>query len=192
MTYTPAFPEFVLDIATLARRKRSVFEYRLDAAQLSALKDELGLSGLRKVVFSGELTPAGKHDFALQAALGATAVQPCTITLEPVTTRIEDDIERRFVADMAKHIDRDTEEEDEFGGTAMLEDDTLEPLGREVDLWRVMSEALALALPDYPRAEGAELGTMRVTEPGKEAMGEDDLKPFAGLADLKSKLEGNS
>ena len=192
MTDTPAFPEFILDIATLARRKRSVFEYRLDAAQLSALKDELGLSGLRKVVFSGELTPAGKHDFALQAALGATAVQPCTITLEPVTTRIEDDIERRFVADMAKHIDRDTEEEDEFGGTAMLEDDTLETLGREVDLWRVMSEALALALPDYPRAEGAELGTMRVTEPGKEAMGEDDLKPFAGLADLKSKLEGKS
>ncbi|WP_375267219.1 DUF177 domain-containing protein [Planktotalea sp.] len=190
MTDTPAFPEFVLDIATLAQRKRSVFEYRLDAAQLSTLKDELGLTSLRKVVFSGELTPAGKHDFALKAALGATAVQPCTITLEPVTTRIDEDVERRFVADMAKHTARDTEEEDEFGGTAMLEDDTLEPLGREVDLWRVMSEALALALPDYPRAEGAELGTMRVTEPGKEALGEDDLKPFAGLADLKSKLEG--
>jgi len=74
----------------------------------------------------------------------------------------------------------------------MLEDDSLEPLGREIDLWRVMSEALALALPDYPRAEGAELGTLKVTEPGKEAMGEDDLKPFAGLAGLKSKLEGKS
>jgi uncharacterized metal-binding protein YceD (DUF177 family) len=190
MTDTPAFPEFVLDIAALARRKRSVFEFRLDSAQLTALKDELDLSGLRKVVFSGALTPAGKHDFALKAALGATAVQPCTITLEPVTTRIDEDIERRFVTDLPKLTD--TTEEDEFGGTAMLEDDSLEPLGREIDLWRVMSEALALALPDYPRAEGAELGTLKVTEPGKEAMGEDDLKPFAGLAGLKSKLEGKS
>ena len=187
MADTSAFPEFVLDLSTLARRKRTVFEHRLDSAQLSVLKDELGLSGLRKVSLTGELTPAGKRDFALSASLGATAVQPCTITLEPVTTRIDAGVTRRFVAEMPKHSDQ--AEEDEFGGIAMLEDDTLEPLGTEVDLWRVMSEALALELPDYPRAQGAELGTVNVTEPGKDAMSEDDLKPFAGLADLKSKLE---
>ena len=51
MTDTPAFPEFVLDIAALARRKRSVFEFRLDSAQLTALKDELDLSGFAKLFF---------------------------------------------------------------------------------------------------------------------------------------------
>ena len=74
----------------------------------------------------------------------------------------------------------------------MVEDDTLEPLEREIDLWRILQEALALELPDYPKIEGAELGTVKVTESGKTALDDADLKPFAGLAGLKEKLEGKS
>ena len=36
----------------------------------------------------------------------------------------------------------------------MPEDDTIEKLGREIDLAAVMIEALSLALPLYPRADG--------------------------------------
>ena len=190
MTDSHAFPQFILDTSALARRKKTFFEHRLDAAQLKTLIGELELSGLRKVTFAGELSPVGRHDWELNATLGATAVQPCTVTLEPVTTRVQAEVVRRFVTEMPKHSD--TSEEDEFGGVAMLDDDALEPLGKEINLWRVLTEALALELPDYPRAEGAELGTFKVTEPGKDAMGDEDLKPFAGLADLKSKLEGKN
>ena len=190
MSDTQAFSKFILDTAALARRKKTFFEHRLESAELKAMIAELDLSGLRKVSFSGELSPAGKHDWALDAKLGATAVQPCTVTLEPVTTRVETDVTRRYVVEMPNQSD--TGEEDEFGGTAMLDDDTLEPLGKEIDLWNLLVESLALALPDYPRAEGAELDTLKVTEAGKDAMSDEDLKPFAGLADLKSKLEGNS
>lgn len=184
------FPEFILETSALARRKKTQFNFRLDNAQLKALESALDLSALRKVSFAGNIGPAGRHDWVMAAELGATAVQPCTITLEPVTTRVQSELTRRFVAELpesSKEI-----EEDEFGGTAMLEDDTLEPLGREIDLWHILQEALALELPDYPKAEGAELGTLNVTEPGKTALDDADLKPFAGLAGLKDKLEGKS
>lgn len=185
-----AFPEFILDTSALAKRKQTQFDYRLNAEQLKTLVRDLDLSSLRKVQFSGHLAPAGKKDWLLTAELGASAVQPCTITLEPVKTRVETEVIRRFVAEMPEFSSE--VEEDEFGGTAMLEDDTLEPLESRIDLWRVLTEALALALPDYPRLEGAELGTLSVTEPGKSAMSEEDAKPFAGLAALMSKSEGES
>ena len=190
MEETPRYPDLVLDVSALTKRKRTQIDLRPDSAQTRALMQDLKLNGLRKVSLKGQLTPTGKHDFLLVTELGATAVQPCTITLEPVTTRIETEITRRFVADMPESGAEADAEEDEFGGTAMLEDDSIEPLGRAIDLWRVLSEALALELPDYPRAEGAELGTVNITEPGKTALDEEAIKPFAGLAALKDKLEG--
>ena len=190
MEETPSYPDLVLDVSALTKRKRTQIDLCPDSAQTRALMQDLKLNGLRKVSLKGQLTPTGKHDFLLVTELGATAVQPCTITLEPVTTRIETEITRRFVADMPERGAEADAEEDEFGGTAMLEDDSIEPLGRAIDLWRVLSEALALELPDYPRAEGAELGTVNITEPGKTALDEEAIKPFAGLAALKDKLEG--
>ena len=44
----------------------------------------------------------------------------------------------------------------------------MEPLPQALDLGEVMVEALALALPPYPRAPGVELGEVVATEPGAE------------------------
>ena len=52
-----------------------------------------------------------------------------------------------------------------------------------------MTEALALALPPFPRAPGAALGDAVFSEPGKAAMHDRDTRPFAGLADLRKSLE---
>ena len=54
----------------------------------------------------------------------------------------------------------------------------------------VLAEALALALPDYPRGDEEVIGEQVFTEPGKEAMTDEDAKPFAGLAALRDKLTG--
>ena len=48
---------------------------------------------------------------------------------------------------------------------------------------------LVLALPDYPRAEGVELGERVFSEEGVKPMKDADAKPFAGLAALKEKME---
>ncbi|MGE4328055.1 MAG: DUF177 domain-containing protein, partial [Pseudodonghicola sp.] len=67
----------------------------------------------------------------------------------------------------------------------MPEDDTVEPLGTVIDPEAVMIEALELALPLYPRSESAELGEAVFTEPGKQAMRDEDTRPFAALASLR-------
>jgi uncharacterized metal-binding protein YceD (DUF177 family) len=141
----------------------------------------MGISGVKKLLFEGQLTPNGRGDWRLDATLGATVVQPCVVTLAPVTTRIDEKVTRRFLSRWS---------EPEAGSeTEMPEDDTTEPLGSAIDPAAVMAEALALALPDYPRAEGADLGTAVFTEPGAEPLTDEAAKPFAGLADLKKKLE---
>ena len=139
---------------------------------------------VRKLRFEGEIAPEGPTDLRLTATLGATVVQPCVVTLEPVTTRIDESVSRLFSTEIPEIPEGDEVE--------MPEDDTVEPLPAAINLAQIAEEALALAAPAYPRAEGAELGVTQFTEAGKEAMSDDDAKPFAGLKALRDKLGGDS
>jgi uncharacterized metal-binding protein YceD (DUF177 family) len=105
------------------------------------------------------------------------------ISLAPVTTQIQETVLRKYLRDYA------LPEEDE---AEMSEDDTSEPLPDSIDPGAVMTEALALALPDYPRAPGAVHGEVAVAPPGAVPLRDADLKPFAGLADLAKRLSGGS
>ena len=177
-------PSQPLRVADLSTNKPTRFELIPDEASLRAIAEELGLLGLRKLRFKGEVAASGKRDWVLKAQLGATVTQPCVVTLAPVTTRLEEPTERRFVADLPEQ-DGDAGSED---GVEMQEDDSLEPLGSHIDPAAVMIEALSLALPLYPRADGAEMAETNFTEPGKAAMTDEDTKPFAGLAALRDQL----
>ena len=63
---------------------------------------------------------------------------------------------------------------------AEMGDDELDVLGRVIDLGAVLAEALALALPAWPRAADAELPDLA----GAQAATEEVRRPFAGLSDL--------
>lgn len=174
-----------LRVASLSTARPTRFALRPEAAHMQAMAEELGLLGLRKLSFTGELSPMGKRDWQLKARLGATVVQPCVTTLEPVTTRIDEDVSRVFLANYDKLQPEGEEAE-------MPDLDEADPLGEEIALDRVMIEALSLALPLYPRAEGAEKVDLSVTEPGKAPLSDEDVKPFAGLAALRDKLSGDA
>jgi uncharacterized metal-binding protein YceD (DUF177 family) len=167
--------------ADLARCVALPFLVEPDAEARGALARRLGASAIRKLRFEGELRPEGKGDWRLEAKLGATVVQPCVVTLAPVTTRIDEAVERRFLAHWS--------EPEPGSETEMPEDDSVEPLGAEIDPAAVMEEALALALPDYPRAEDAELGAAVFSEPGAEPLTDAAAHPFAALAKLKKPKE---
>ena len=169
-----------LRVADLPQNAATPFELRPDNDTLEPIKRELGLLGLRKLSFVGQLSAQGKRDWVLKGKLGATVIQPCVVTLEPVTTRIDTPVTRVFLADWTDP------DEPEF---EIPEDDETEPLGAEIDPAQVMIEALSLALPQYPRKDGAELEQADYTEPGKQAMTDEDVKPFAGLADLRDALK---
>jgi uncharacterized metal-binding protein YceD (DUF177 family) len=153
-----------------------------DAAARAAIARHLDIRDIRKLRFEGTLTPEGRRDWTLTATLGATVVQDCVVTLDPVVTRIDEPVTRRYLADMP---------EPTLGEVEMPEDDTIEPLPASLDLAAVMVEALSLALPPFPRAPGAELGELTVTEPGSAPLDADTIRPFAGLAGLRDKLTGD-
>lgn len=177
----------LIRLADLNDRKGIEFDLRPD--NTAALAERLDLTDLRKLRFSGQLVPEGKRGWLLKAELGATVVQPCIVTLAPVTTRIDDPVRRRYTPEFdnisAEETDRDGE------GVPMPEDETLEPLPAVIDLMVVLEEALALALPLYPRADDAELGEAQFAGKGVEPLRDEDLRPFAGLAALRDKMGGN-
>jgi uncharacterized metal-binding protein YceD (DUF177 family) len=175
----------VIRLADLDPAEGAVFELKPEATQ--AQMDRLDVTGLRKARFAGRLIPEGKRGWRLEAQLGATVVQPCIVTLEPVVTRIEDKVVRRYVPNYDQIAGVAAEGDGE--GMPMPEDDTIDPLPATIDLMVVFEEALSLALPLYPRADGAELGETRFAEKGVAPLEDKDLKPFAGLAGLKDKLE---
>ena len=146
---------------------------------MTGIARDLALDGLKKLSFKGSVKTMGKSDWQLDGTLGATVVQPCVVTLDPVSTRIDVPVSRLYVHDFEEP--NTTEEE-------MPEDDSQEPLTATIDPWTVMIEALTLHIPLYPRSTDAELGTLTVTEPGKTPMTDEDAKPFAGLAALKDSL----
>lgn len=169
-----------LRLSRLPTNEPTEFRLMPDAPELTSLAKNLDLLDLRKVRFEGRLTPEGRNDWRLEATLGATVVQPCSVTLAPVTTRIDVPVLRRYLANYVASEDAETE---------IPDDDSIEPLPVAVDLKAVLTESLALALPDFPRAEGAELGEAVFAAPDVTPLSDDDVKPFAGLADLKKRLE---
>ncbi|MEL7459332.1 MAG: YceD family protein [Pseudomonadota bacterium] len=158
------------------------FSYQPGPEARADLAREFDLQALKKARLEGRVVPEGQADWRLEAKLGATAVQTCVVTLGPVTTRIDAPVTRLYLADPAPMP--------EAGEVEIPEDDSVEPLGETIDLHRLFAEALALALPDFPRAPDATLETQVFTTPGKTPMGDADIKPFAGLKALRDRQSG--
>jgi uncharacterized metal-binding protein YceD (DUF177 family) len=167
-------------LADLPTSRPTTFALAPTAAERQAIAQLLGIVALKKLKFEGTLMPQGRTDWTLQAQLGATVVQECVVTLDPVTTRIDEPVTRAYMKDIPEIDAAELE---------MSQDDTIDPLPETLDLAQVMIEALSLALPPYPRSAGAALGKIAVTAPGLTPMSDDDAKPFAGLGALRESLE---
>lgn len=174
-----SLPRLVLRLGEGGPRQGLPVLLEPDAGGRAAVAAELGIPGIRKLRLEGRLVPEGRQDWRLDAHLGATVVQDCVVTLAPVVTRIEEDVERRYVAGLPELE----------GGEHEMGPDEVEPLPSALDVGAVMLEALALALPPFPRAEGVELGEVVVTAPGAQPLTEERARPFAGLGDALKKGE---
>ncbi len=173
-------PRSILRMADLATGRATDFQLIPNAAERQAVAQTLDIRGIKKLRFSGQLVPVGGKDWRLTADLGVTVVQDCVVTLAPVTTRIDEAVTRTYLAQIPQIESSEVE---------MAEDDSIEELPATLDLGAVMIEALALALPLYPRSADAQLGEAVFAAPGTTAMTDDDTKPFAGLGALRENLK---
>ena len=173
-------PTHQMRLGDLLNKKNTCFKLQPDASDCAAIAAYLSILGVKKLNFAGEFTPQGRTDWVLTAKIGVTVVQSCVISLAPVTTRIEETVHRRYVANF-----EDTDEEN----IEMTSDENTEPLTQSVDAASIMIEALSLALPTYPRKEGADLGQAIYADKEIAPMTDDDAKPFAGLGAMRDALK---
>ncbi|MEM7731818.1 MAG: DUF177 domain-containing protein [Pseudomonadota bacterium] len=181
ITHTTLAP---IKVSKLSPKAPFPFDLQPGQADLAALQEDLGLLGLRKLRLTGDISASGSTDWALTAKLGATVVQPCVVTLEPVTTRIDEPVARLYVKKWSDEADLGEEVE-------MPEDDSLERLSEDIDVYAVLQEALALALPVYPRSGDAEADQFEARPEGARAITSIDDDAFSALSHLKKKLEDN-
>lgn len=170
-----------LILADLPSGREVAFEIDFDAKQRAETVKLLDLLELDKLRFVGKLSPRGKYDWKLTGELGATAVMACVVTLDPIKLRLDDTVSLTFLS-CWKEPKPDSIAE-------MNENVDSEPLSDLIDLVAIAREALALALPDYPRKKDAVLNQAVFAEPGSAPMTDEDAKPFAELLALKKRFE---
>jgi Large ribosomal RNA subunit accumulation protein YceD len=182
-THAPDNPDFarVAEVRQLADLAELPVDIAPTEAEAAAVARLLGARAVRKLRLRGRLAPLPGGGWRLEATLGATVVQTCVVSLDPVTTRVDQRVTRTWLPQTALP-------ETAVAGAELVvdpeEDDEIEPLGARIDLGLVAIEALALALPAYPRKPGARLGPTAAA--GLDP--EDEPRPFAALAALRGKL----
>ena len=164
----------------LSPRKPTHFSYRPGADERKALAEDLGLLALYALELTGEIRPAGRDELVLEAQLTARADQPCSVTLVPVPASLSEPVRRRYVAGLEMPEGEEVE---------MPEDDSVEPMPEVIDLAEIAAEALALALPLYPRAPGVEFAQALHAGEGVAPLSDADVKPFSALQGLAEQLK---
>jgi uncharacterized metal-binding protein YceD (DUF177 family) len=180
-SHAPDNPEFARVIEL--RQLRDLDEFGFDVAptepEAQAIARLLGARSVRKLRLAGRLLRMNAGGWELDGRLGATVVQTCVVSLDPVTTRVDQPLRRIW---LPPGDDRSSEIV-----VGADDDDEIEPLGERIDLGLVAIEALALALPAYPRKSGASLAA-GAAPAAAAAADDDEPRPFAALAALRGKM----
>ena len=144
-----------------------------------AVADVGSLREVLSVRASFDVTPMSGGRFQVAGHVRARVGQTCVVTLEEIENDIDEPIDLIFVPSeqipqMAALVDEAEESDEETP-------DPPEPIENGmIDLGRVATDALYLAVDPYPRKPGA------VFEPVVEAADPED-HPFAALKALKAK-----
>jgi uncharacterized metal-binding protein YceD (DUF177 family) len=152
-------------------------DLQADEAVRRAIADVGDLREVLSAQASFEVTPTSGGRFHVAGSVRARIGQTCVVTLEPMESDIDEPIDLIFappehIPEMAALVD---EAEHSDGETP----DPLEPIENGIiDLGRVATDALYLAVNPYPRKPEA------VFEPLVEAADPED-HPFAALKALK-------
>ncbi len=147
-----------------------------DAATRADVARLAGVVGIDRLSASFELEHGSGERFRVIGEVRATVRQTCIVTLEPLTSEIEEPVEVDYAPPQSVPSRGDYEEAAEVFSEA----DPPEPLtGGAVDLGAVATEFLILGIDPYPRKEGAAFAAPS----GADAA----AHPFAALAALKKK-----
>ena len=146
-----------------------------------AMAELAGLREIRSARASFDMTPKSGGRVQVLGRVHALVGQTCVVTLDPVESEIDEEIDLDFAPPEEIPNLSDLVEEAEAHGEEAP--DSPEPIvGGVIDLGRIATDALLLSIDPYPRKPGA------VFEP-QVASSEPEDHPFAALKSLKLEPE---
>jgi hypothetical protein len=148
------------------------------------------VAGLREVLSaraSFDVTPRSGGRFHVAGRVQARVGQTCVVTLDPIESEIEEEIDLMFAPEAEARPLADLIEEGRDHNAEHDNAEVPEPpeaiMGGIIDLGRLATDALFLGIDPYPRKAGA------VFEAPVEAADPED-HPFAALKALQKKPKG--
>jgi len=147
-----------------------------DEATRRAMADMAGLRDISSARASFDLTPQSGGRFHVAGRVQARVAQNCIVTLDPIENDIDEEIDLIFapsgqIPELAEPADGDD--------SAIDMTDAPEPIENGIiDLGRLATDVLYLAIDPFPRKEGA------LFEPQIAARDPDD-HPFAALKSMQ-------
>lgn len=163
-----------------------------DAAERAQLSERFGLLGLDSLAAELRLTAEeGGTLFRLEGTMVAEVILACSVTLEPLKSRMEGTIYRHYTT---------AEEREPEPAGEDFDVDAEEPpeqiIGGKIDVGEAVAEQLALDLPPFPRKPGIDFMDYSAGPENSDvssAGGEENTHPaggpFAALTDLRKKLK---
>lgn len=167
-------PEFshIVTLAEAAQGRTVAIE--ADEAARSAIARRLALVAIdRFAVIADVRSVAG--GIAATGTIDARVVQSCAATGLPVTARLQEPFDLRFLRDAAPASEEEIEISD-------ADCDILSLDGERIDVGEVAVQTLSLALDPFPRHPDAD----RILAE-KGVLSEEQAGPFAALAKLRGK-----
>jgi len=152
-------------------------EFEADPAERSAMAEIAGLREIISASASFDLVLKSGGRVHLTGRVVARIGQTCVVTLDPIENEIDEPVDLIFappemIPDLSDLVDEAAESDAEIP-------DPPEPIiNGVIDLGRVATDALFLAVDPYPRKPGA------IFEPPAEAQDPQD-HPFAALKTLR-------
>ncbi|MEP0522252.1 MAG: DUF177 domain-containing protein [Hyphomicrobiales bacterium] len=163
------------------------FNIRPDREDLPALAQALDVLSVQSVQASMTLHRT-KKSIRVRGEVKAVVVQNCVVSLEPVRQRLQEEIDRTYVAsrDEVEHVFKNMNANREM----MIDPDEIDPPevienGR-LDLAAIALEHMILGIDLYPRAKGVDVSSSLAL--AGAAVSEEEIakeSPFAALAQLK-------
>tara|TARA_X000001036_G_C20476692_1_gene723907 strand:+ start:301 stop:681 length:381 start_codon:yes stop_codon:yes gene_type:complete len=121
--------------------------------------------------------PSKNQIYELRASLKATFIQNCIITLDPIKTKIEREVNLLFYEQKLERRKKNIS----------IDIDTLdmEPIQKELNIGDAMLEVLSLEVPLYPKKENLDFDGVTATASGLKPLDRTSDNPFISLEKLR-------
>jgi hypothetical protein len=168
-------PKWAVTLSDVGARGRSFTRNSLSAEDAKAFAVWLGVEAVEAFAIDVTITPYRGDGLAVRGRVTADVRQTCVVSLEPMTSHLDEEIEATFRPEETRARAPLVDDEDGLAIDASADVDDLLVDGR-VDIAQIAAEFLTLAVDPYPRRPNAALAL-----PDDGAAG----SPFATLARLK-------